>query len=203
MSIIPMLIPVMRMHARRADEDDARRAARATRYAPADPADRAPSLVELANRHARQVRPDLVGMLSQVGVSVGHAEMPDRVAGRIDAGRRMFLLNARHSATRRRFTLAHQIGHWIWHRPILEEHGGTNDDTHSRSVAGEPFHNPLMTEAEETFANKCAISLIMSEDVVRRLHAEGLDPAGAARLTETTTAMMEIRFRSLGLETRI
>ena len=39
--------------------------------------------------------------------------LPDEVGGALDRRRRLILINARHPTTRRRFSLAHELGEWL------------------------------------------------------------------------------------------
>ncbi|MWO10879.1 ImmA/IrrE family metallo-endopeptidase, partial [Escherichia coli] len=121
---------VARIHINRADEEDRRRAERdasnqaeaTSSQAPLSAPSRAcrpyvrkPSLVELLAECRDQVRPDLVGTCNRVGIEVAVLPLRADLAGYIDCERELFVLNADTTSMRRRFTLAHQMAHWVWH----------------------------------------------------------------------------------------
>jgi len=219
MSMLPLAIAVARIHMNRADEDDRRREERrheerrqsseasapAPRRLHLDPTPRAPSqplMVQLANEYRAHVRPDLVDLCRRCDVRVETAAMRSDLAGFIDADNSRFVVNSETSPQRQRFTLAHQIGHWIWHRKELRLRGGCNDDLRLRGIADAPHFNGLLKPVDETIATKCAINLLMSAGVVRELHAKGLGAAAIGDRLGMTSRTVEIRFETLDLEAR-
>jgi Zn-dependent peptidase ImmA (M78 family) len=97
-------------------------------------------------------------------------------SGMLVPWRREILLNAaeaKESAGRRRFTVAHEIGHWICH--CLE--GSEVSEIHCRSsdVATDAPPNPREREA-----NVFAAELLMPEAEVFARHRDGLTPAEMA-----------------------
>lgn len=97
-------------------------------------------------------------------------------SGMLIPWRREIWLNAaeaRESAGRRRFTVAHEIGHWICH--CVE--GPTGDEIHcrSRDVDADAPPNPREREA-----NVFAAELLMPEAEVFAGHRDGLAPAEMA-----------------------
>lgn len=159
-----------------------------------------PLMLELMIEYGRRERPDLVEMCNRAGVEVRFRPMGNNVAGHIDAKRSVFHVNSETSATRRRFTLAHQAGHWMWHRNLILEGGGLNDDMGYRQIFDAPFFNPLLTTEHERQASLAGINLIMDADVIRRLWNEGLDPDVIADRLEITRVNMDIRARNLRLD---
>jgi hypothetical protein len=87
---------------------------------------------------------------------------------------------------RRRFTIAHEIGHFVLHphRLAPERNGGVN----------------AAWQAEEREADQFAAELLMPEDLVREavlLH--GTDSVRLADRFEVSRQAMQVRLRSLGL----
>ena len=119
-----------------------------------------------------------------------------QVSGLLVPASRYVYLNAREArerAGRRRFTLAHEIGHWVCQcdegrgaapEPIL-----CRDDDLASGSGG-----PLEREA-----NNFAASLLMPEEQVRRMAAEGVDAAEAAERFGVSDIAMEWRYYNLSL----
>lgn len=207
MSILPLLVVAARMHVRQADEDDRRRAEdRRTQIASPSashrvrtPEPRPPLMVELANEYSQHTRPDLVAMCALAGVTVLHRDMRDDLAGYIDAATKSFVVNTRTTRERQRFTTAQMVAHWIWHRRAIMDHDGLNIGTDARSVSQAPYHNPEIGLKEERFSIRCAAHLLMSADVVKRLHSEGRSTAEIATILAVSVKAAEIRLDGLGL----
>ncbi|MBM3635463.1 MAG: ImmA/IrrE family metallo-endopeptidase [Actinobacteria bacterium] len=117
-----------------------------------------------------------------------------QVSGLLVPDRRYVYLNAREareSEGRRRFTLAHEIGHWVCQcdegragspEPILCR----ESDMASRTGG-----------ALEREANNFAASLLMPEQGVRQAAADGLDVEAAAELFGVSDIAMEWRYFNL------
>ncbi|WP_368900396.1 ImmA/IrrE family metallo-endopeptidase, partial [Escherichia coli] len=56
-----------------------------------------------------------MGTCNRVGIEVAVLPLRADLAGYIDCERELFVLNADTTSMRRRFTLAHQMAHWVWH----------------------------------------------------------------------------------------
>lgn len=207
MSIVPLLIVAARMHIRQADEDDRRRAERrhtmvatpSTSSRVRTPEARPPLMVELANEYSEHTRPDLVAMCALAGVTVMHHDMRDDLAGYIDAATKSFVVSTRTTRERQRFTTAQMVAHWIWHRRAIMDHEGLNIGTDARSVPQAPYHNAEIGLKEERFSIRCATHLLMSADVVKRLHAEGRSTTEIATILAVSVRAAEIRLDGLGL----
>jgi Zn-dependent peptidase ImmA (M78 family) len=207
MSIVPLLIVATRMHLRQADEDDRRRAERRrAEVMPSDashrvrtPESRPPLMVELANEYSRHTRPDLIAMCALAGVTVVHRDMRGDLAGYIDAAAKSFVVNTRTTRERQRFTTAQMVAHWIWHRRAIMDHDGLNVGTDAKSVPQAPYHNPEIGLKEERFSIRCATHLLMSADVVKRLHSEGRSTPEIATILAVSVRAAEIRLDGLGL----
>ncbi|KFI65716.1 ImmA/IrrE family metallo-endopeptidase [Bifidobacterium cuniculi] len=95
---------------------------------------------------------------------------------------------------RMRFTLAHEIGHYI-HKYQGDEWNG--------KIAGLVEHRDELsskgTDPEERWANKFAASLLMPAAIVARFWAEGLSVEEIARQFNVSQSALKFRLRNLGL----
>ncbi len=99
-------------------------------------------------------------------------------------------INANDLARRRRFTLAHEIAHYVLHRDLIGD--GLIDDALYRSKLGEWY---------ERQANRMAADILMPAALVRGLYHGGM--RALAYLSETldvSEAAVRIRLAELGLD---
>src|SRR5690606_2956370 len=103
------------------------------------------------------------------------------------AGGYRITINGRHPHTRQRFTLAHEIAHFILHRPLIGD--GIVDDALYRSSKGDDV---------EREANRYAAAILMPAPLVRKKYREGLRSfAGIAEAFDVSYEVAEIRVREL------
>ena len=138
----------------------------------------------------------LLDMAAALGLSVNMAaQLPSGISGQIVRVRRSegagyhIDVACQDSAPRQRFTLAHEIAHFLLHREFLD--GGLTDDRMYRSRLGTVM---------ERQANRLAAQLLMPGHLVRvAWDAGATDAAALARAFDVSAQAMEIRLRELGL----
>ena len=138
------------------------------------------------------VAADLLGLFVVVADDIG-------VSGLLVPHTRYVYLNgaeARESEGRRRFTLAHEIGHWVCQ---CDE---------GRAAAPEPIMcrpSDLSAKVDtdlEREANNFAASLLMPERAVHEVAARGMDVDAAADLFCVSDIAMAWRYFNLGITDR-
>jgi hypothetical protein len=95
---------------------------------------------QIIAKHQIQAPVDVVAIASDLGLNVWAMDLPDSISGKIFAdpingGARTgfsIAVNSSHSTVRQRFTVAHEIAHFILHRQKLEG-GDLVDDAMYRS----------------------------------------------------------------------
>jgi hypothetical protein len=104
----------------------------------------------------------LTAMATALGIPVYMSTMPPSISGLIEpddsstSGFRI-RINRHEIVERQRFTLAHEIAHFILHRSLIG--GGVVDDTMYRSA---------LSSRREVEANKMAAELCMPRDLIRQ-----------------------------------
>jgi len=128
---------------------------------------------------------------------------PGNVSGMLfrKGGRAVIGVNGAHSPTRKRFTIAHELGHYLLHEGNEFVDQVRVDFRDDRSSAG--------TLEQEVQANGFAAELLMPEQLVRDAHMSlaqaGIEPEGdafVARLADTfevSHEAMSYRLVNLGL----
>jgi Zn-dependent peptidase ImmA (M78 family) len=151
---------------------------------------------------AKESIPVNLDVLAQrLGLEIRRVPMDDRVSGYIE--RRpdgwMIGVNSTHPHNRQRFTIAHELGHFVHHRPLLD--GGTNDTRAYRTDPETRLFNARIQRRHEIEANRFAAGLLMPGDKVREVLQElrGVNDlvSRLARIFHVSPSAMEIRLREL------
>lgn len=142
------------------------------------------------------------GLIESFGVKLERkAALHPDIAGeiqRLDPNRFRIAANAKDHYYRRRFTMAHELGHFLMHRDLLGD--GTDDDRAYRSVDAGNFYNTSITPEHEMEANRFAANLLMPAHLVRRYYYERTsDPVELSKLFQVSSEAMRHRLAGLGL----
>lgn len=147
---------------------------------------------KLLSQGWRGVLPIDLGTISRVvGVRFQDADLDDDTSGALlkEPDRDpVILINAAHGELRKRFTMAHEIAHFLRTR---------DDALEYRRVA---FRRTVFVNGltpEEEYADEFAASLLMPEGMVRGLHADGLVDWELANRFGVSRAAMRRRMREL------
>lgn len=136
---------------------------------------------------------DPVHVARTMGVKVLDASLGDDVSGALvkkEGADPSILLNANDSRNRKRFTCAHELGHFI--RRTDEPHKYEYVDYRDqRSSTG--------TDEEEMFANRFAANLLMPELLVKTFHEQKLPDFRMAKKFGVSQEAMQFRLKNLGL----
>ncbi len=127
----------------------------------------------------------------KMGIEVSNAYLDPDVAGAIekrDGHPAAIYLSAADHPNRKRFTCAHEIGHFVRHGEEDFEYVDYRDGTASMGV-----------DQEERFANAFAAALLMPEREVRRLHGSGMNEKDMAGAFGVSEAAMVNRLKNLNL----
>jgi hypothetical protein len=147
-------------------------------------------------KHQTAAPVNLALIASELGLRVVHVPLDPSIAGEIernptDGGPSGFIIrvNSNDKKNRQRFTLAHEIAHFILHRDLIESK--LVDNTEYRSALDKRY---------ETQANQLAADILMPIRLVRENMAQASDPKELARLFGVPKKAMEIRLK--GVATR-
>jgi len=147
---------------------------------------------QIIAKHQTQAPVDVVAIAADLGINVWETKsLPASISGKIfkdalngGSSRFSILVNANHSLPRKRFTIAHEIAHFILHRNRLES-GDLIDDAMYRSG---------VTAKEETEANRFAADLLMPFPLIRSLMAANIrTPEQLAAKLQVSLPAMKIR----------
>ncbi len=146
--------------------------------------------IEIVGQFMRESPVDVEGLARALDLKIVRRILPDNESGKIEcdaAGPCVVTVNAIHPRTRQRFTLAHEIAHFILHRDEIGD--GITDNGMYRS--GRP-------ERIEREANRYAADILMPWRLVIEKVRSGKSTAiELAREFDVSAAVAEIRLKEL------
>ena len=129
-----------------------------------------------------------------LGIQVVDAYLDPDVAGAIrrdDDGNTTIYLSTEDHPNRKRFTCAHEIGHFVKH--------SEDDDDDFEYIDYRAGAASMGFDTDERYANAFAASLLMPQKHVRRLRSLGYNDAQLAKAFGVSKAAMVNRLKNLGL----
>ena len=141
---------------------------------------------------------DPVVIANRLGIRVSNAVFSESSLSGMIAKRgdkKSLLVNSNDSIERKRFTIAHELGHCILHLDNEGEFVDSKEDmfrTETNSLNGRIYY-------KEVEANEFAAALLMDAERVREIWNEYQDVDEMARIFMVSESAMEIRLESLGL----
>lgn len=133
-----------------------------------------------------------LALAQRLGIAVRDAQLPPDQSGMIvmhDGEGATITLNARDHENRRRFTCAHEIGHYVRRGDV----GTRTFVDHRDTLAG------LGVDSEEIYANQFAAAILMPAHLVQQFRDQGLSAEQMAVQFRTSVQAMNLRLRNLRL----
>ncbi|RYG89604.1 MAG: ImmA/IrrE family metallo-endopeptidase [Alphaproteobacteria bacterium] len=150
--------------------------------------------LKLAEKYWGDVPVPVFQILDELGLGPDFRLMNDGISGWIERGADglyRVAINDMHAHVRKRFTAAHELGHYIFHRDLL---GAGVGDTRAYRAEGTPLPNASIRPVHERQANSFAANLLMPHKTISRLRAEGVNTVAAlAERLEVSQDAMRIR----------
>lgn len=148
---------------------------------------------EKLEKHLNSVPVKLGAIAKEFGIDVQLSSLPLNVSGQIakTASGYEIKINRHESRQRQRFTLAHELAHFLIHRDVIDSMGGTlTDNVLYRSGAAEKI---------EYEANRLASQIVMPEEALKDAYSrygENISESMVELLADqfgVSKAAMEIR----------
>jgi Zn-dependent peptidase ImmA (M78 family) len=109
-------------------------------------------------------------------------------------------VNAKEHYYRQRFTMAHELGHFLLHKDQIGD--GVNDSPSYRVVQIGDLKNDNIHQEQETEANVFAANLLMPKEALEHyLKEERKSLREMSSIFQVSVKALEIRIRNLGLQT--
>lgn len=150
------------------------------------------SLLKLAD--IKEAPVDVHKIAKLLGFSVIESDFPDNYSGEIfiEGKVKSIGINKHHTINRQRFSLAHELGHYLNAHEYFDEKGEMLEN------AEFDYHNPVHRQEQE--ADRFAASLLMPKKfLVRDLESIGLDIDKLTEKYQVSEQAMWIRLTTLKL----
>ncbi len=152
-----------------------------------------PEVEEIITRHQREAPVKVGAIATDLGVTVAISDLPLSISGTLSRegatkDQWKIRVNRHEHRHRQRFTIAHEIAHFVLHRDAISD-----------KVVDDTFYRSGLSERREFEANAMAAEILMPWPLIHELmSSHGTDVGQLARLLEVSEAAMHIR---LGLRT--
>ncbi len=147
--------------------------------------------LKLAERYWGDIPVPVFTILDELGLGPEFQLMENNISGWIERqsdDTYRVAINEQHAHVRKRFTAAHELGHFIYHRNLL---GAGVGDTRAYRAEGTRFPNAAIRPVHERQANSFAANLLMPHASINALRVQGVTtvPDLAERLQVSQDAM--------------
>lgn len=136
---------------------------------------------------------DVVKIATEIGIDIFETELKKEISGaiRYDSTNRSFsiLLNKKNSPKRKRFTIAHELGHYFLHKSILQ-----NDEIHI-----DILYRKNVNDYEEKKVDYFAGALLMNEMLLRKIYKQTDSITELSEIFDVSDSAMTVRLNVLGL----
>ncbi len=153
---------------------------------------KAEGYVDIIRRYTSVAPVDVRNLAKALGMRVVETQLKDDISGAIERidDRYRITVNMLHTEKRKRFTIAHEIGHFILHGSLIGE--GIYDNAMYRSDQNRMNRN--ISDAHETEANKFAATILMPKRLISDLKDQGVTGAtDLASKLDVSVDVMNIR----------
>lgn len=148
--------------------------------------------MKVIDKYWHQTPVPVYSIIEELGLGPIFLPMDENISGwieRKDAGKYEIAVNEHHASVRQRFTAAHELGHYIYHRDLLD--GGVGD-TRAYRAASSPLPNAAIRPVHERQANSFAANLLMPRHILSAI-ADRSNVVGLATMFDVSAEAMKIR----------
>ena len=118
---------------------------------------------QVFDQFRRQLPVDVYGLAQALDLDLVEKELDADISGLIEPkeGRFRISVNQHHHSFRKRFTIAHELGHWLYHAHLIGD--GLEDNRLYYSSNRERYYNDQIRRQHENQANAFAAWLLIPE----------------------------------------
>jgi Zn-dependent peptidase ImmA (M78 family) len=132
--------------------------------------EKAPTIGQVIERFQKEAPVDVVGIADALGINVWEDDLVAPISGKLfidklNGGTSGFsiVVNKIESLPRKRFTVAHEIAHFVLHREDLDN-----------GIVEDALFRGALSDKKETEANKLAADILMPYSLIERLISQGI-----------------------------
>ncbi|MDR3437166.1 ImmA/IrrE family metallo-endopeptidase [Telmatospirillum sp.] len=158
------------------------------------------SEIQIVARHMLDAPVDIRAIFDDLGVRYEEIQMSTQ-SGWITRNGDTFTVsvNGLESATRRRFTAAHELAHYLLHRDLMGDGNRMHRHIDTLYAGGGQSGDVIFKRSHEIEANRIAAQIVMPKKLVEQEHALTPDAGELAAKFGVSKPAMEIRLKTLGL----
>lgn len=160
-----------------------------------------PHPLEKVARHRKTAPVKIEQAIRDLGIALKkNADLPKNIAGhikRIDGENYEIASTSSDHYFRQRFTMAHELGHYILHRSLIGS--GVDDDTKYRSTETGEFYNENIDQFHERQANSFAANFLIPERLIRDDALEVRSLRELSKKYQVSPSAMRWRLKNLSL----
>ena len=149
--------------------------------------------LNILREHQEKAPVETIPLANDLGINVYKVkDWDDGIAGKIqkdedlggESGYAIFV-NGKHSSKRRRFTIAHEIAHFILHSPLIGD-----------GICDSALYRSNQSDAVETEANQMAADILMPLDLIIEYMNKGIsNEATLSEIFNVSEQAMRIRMK--------
>lgn len=156
--------------------------------------------LSIINKYRNKIPVDLEAIANSIGLHIQYSFLDSDTSGILEKNKKhdgyTIIVNANDHSNRKRFTIAHELGHYMLHRNLIGS--GLDDNRAYRSTDTGKYHNTSIGPEEETEANQFAANLLMPRHKVKELYTSGVTNSGElADKFGVSEQAMSIRLKSV------
>ena len=154
----------------------------------------------LVNKYSDTIPIPIVLIASELGIRVMSSSLPEQISGFIRSKKTtsgeqvIIVVNKNHSATRKRFTIAHELAHFILHYDKIGD--GIVDREAENGIM---FRSNTISNRDEYAANSMAAEILMPINQLRQIFRDNpnIDHTELAKLFNVSEQAMKIRLQQI------
>lgn len=134
------------------------------------------NVLEIVRKYTQTAPVDVEAIAEELGIDVVRDYLGSGVSGKIQrdaTGRYTIVVNAQEAPVRQRFTIAHEIAHYLYHRDLIGD--GVSDSPAYRAPDEKVYETTPLERRHETQANQFAANILMPKDLIRFIEAKRPD----------------------------
>ena len=151
---------------------------------------------------------NIEAIIRDLGITVNkNAELPNGISGQIKRTGDTFEISSAvgEHYYRQRFSMAHELGHYVLHRDLIG--AGVDDDTKYRSTSIGDLYNTAIDQIHERQANAFAASVLIPEKLLRakidKLADQDVTLRDLYTAFQVSPSAMKWRLSNLGLSDKV
>jgi len=164
--------------------------------------------MDIISKYTKESPVNIEGAIRELGIKLNkNAELPSGISGHLkrENGGYEIASSKKEHYFRQRFTLAHELGHYVLHRNLVDKSGGVDDNTKYRSTQDGDIYNTHIELKHESQANSFAATVLLPSELLVKDVESTLEEGRQPSLTDlykkyqTSPSAMRWRLKRLGL----